>query len=572
MKIKKLLQKLPYWLLLLLIIIIAFSLRIYLIDQAPKGALVDEAHFGFLAKSLLKTGKDEHGVSYPIIFKGFGDDKLPAMAYAMMPFVKIFGLSTFTIRLPSVLAGTFLVAVIYLLLKELNFKPTLALWGSLLTAISPWPFLLSRIGFESNLALLFFTIGLVFLVKLLKKPHQLWALLAALFFAFTWYSYIAYRPVTLALSLMILGWQAWHKKLSLKTLVVFITTLLVAVSPLFFGKAAQSNTTRLQQIGIFYDPGIKLKVDEQRAFCQMRFPKEYCHLVFNKVYLISYMLTDRALHTFSPQYLATEGEVDQPALNSANFGQFYPVFYLAFLLGLVALLFNKNHQLDLTLKLLIGLGLVIAPIPALLAGWPQKVRLSPLYPFMTITIVLGLAYAFKLAKQKATWLATLLSITVLVLATGYTTVYITDFWAVHAYKKETAYQGYLPELFGYLQLYKFNDPQVEIVIKSFFSDPLMFYAFYNDMNPALYQKLAVLGELEASGFQHTVGLGNLRVEGSPNAQKLGCEAKQQNKTIILVTDEQQDMPALHIVKSSNRVHDYVYVYETNKAVNDSACF
>lgn len=138
-----------------LILIFSFAVRFNQIATVPTGALIDEAHFGYLAYSLLETGKDEHGVSWPLLFKGFGDyPKLPMGVYALLPFVKFLGLNNAVIRYPSVLAGTLIVLGAYLLIRAVTSSKRLSL-GALITATSPWTFVLSRFGFESNLALCF---------------------------------------------------------------------------------------------------------------------------------------------------------------------------------------------------------------------------------------------------------------------------------------------------------------------------------------------------------------------------------------------------------------------------------
>ena len=74
-------------------------LRLWRVDTSPKGTLVDELHFAYLAHSLIETGMDEHGNKWPIIFEGFGDRKLPAMAYLDIPSVALFGLNLSTVSL-----------------------------------------------------------------------------------------------------------------------------------------------------------------------------------------------------------------------------------------------------------------------------------------------------------------------------------------------------------------------------------------------------------------------------------------------------------------------------------------
>ncbi|MDO9028471.1 MAG: 4-amino-4-deoxy-L-arabinose transferase, partial [Candidatus Roizmanbacteria bacterium] len=70
---------------LFILIIFSLGLRVYKLGSIPSGILPDEASFGYNAYSVLKTGKDEHGVSYPLTFKAFGDQKLPAYVYSLIP-------------------------------------------------------------------------------------------------------------------------------------------------------------------------------------------------------------------------------------------------------------------------------------------------------------------------------------------------------------------------------------------------------------------------------------------------------------------------------------------------------
>ena len=54
---------------LLLIIILASLLRIWNLNNFPVGFNADEAAIGYNAYSLLQTGKDEYGSSFPLAFK-----------------------------------------------------------------------------------------------------------------------------------------------------------------------------------------------------------------------------------------------------------------------------------------------------------------------------------------------------------------------------------------------------------------------------------------------------------------------------------------------------------------------
>src|SRR6185369_10359962 len=115
---------------LIFLFLLGMGLRLFWLDKAPSGTLIDETHFGYIAYSLLKTGKDEHGTPWPLIFKGFGDQKLPAQVYILLPFIQLFGLSVTAIRLPSVLAGSHSILATYFLLKELTKSRWLGLAGA----------------------------------------------------------------------------------------------------------------------------------------------------------------------------------------------------------------------------------------------------------------------------------------------------------------------------------------------------------------------------------------------------------------------------------------------------------
>ncbi|HNV45383.1 MAG TPA: hypothetical protein PKG78_03045, partial [Candidatus Woesebacteria bacterium] len=88
-----------FFLLFLFVIVIIF--RLAKLKTAPRTIMIDEASHAYIAYSLLKTGRDEHGQSWPIIFKAFGDQKLPAYAYTLIPFLAVLPLEPWVVRLPS---------------------------------------------------------------------------------------------------------------------------------------------------------------------------------------------------------------------------------------------------------------------------------------------------------------------------------------------------------------------------------------------------------------------------------------------------------------------------------------
>src|SRR3972149_9411406 len=191
-------------------VFLAIATRLYKLGEAPAGLYLDEAAQGYNAYSILKTGKDEFGKSFPIVFRSFTDFKTPIYIYLIVPLIPIFGLTKFTVRFPSFLFSIFTLPILYLLLKEITPKKNvfqLSLLTTFLLSISPWHILFGRTNFECNVALFFFLTGLYLFYLGLKKPGLL--ILSAVFFALAIPAYHAQRVVT---PLMMLALFLRHRK------------------------------------------------------------------------------------------------------------------------------------------------------------------------------------------------------------------------------------------------------------------------------------------------------------------------------------------------------------------------
>ena len=86
--------------LIFLILLLAFVVRFYKLGSFP-ALNADEAAIGYNAYSLLETGKDEHGNSWPIHFQSFNDFKPGLYFYLVLPFVRFFGLNEWAVALSN---------------------------------------------------------------------------------------------------------------------------------------------------------------------------------------------------------------------------------------------------------------------------------------------------------------------------------------------------------------------------------------------------------------------------------------------------------------------------------------
>ena len=110
-----------YMALVILIVImgLAATLRVWRLGVDGRPLLWDEAALGYNAYSILKTGKDEYGTFLPLSIRSFDDYKPPLYTYLTVPSVALFGLSVWSTRLPSAVMGILAVVGVYFLVLVL---------------------------------------------------------------------------------------------------------------------------------------------------------------------------------------------------------------------------------------------------------------------------------------------------------------------------------------------------------------------------------------------------------------------------------------------------------------------
>ena len=225
---------------LIVILLLAAALRLFALDKYPVGLNADEAALGYNAYSLLLTGKDEHGVSWPLVFRSFDDYKPPLYVYLDIPFVKLFGLNIWSVRLPSALLGIATVYFVYLLVSSLHLFSDqkkdrfLALASAFFLAVSPWHLHFSRGAWEVNVSTFLLVMGSYFFVKGLAKPRHF--LVFALSFALSLYTYHSARIVAplLMIALVLIYRRSLFAKKNLKGVLAAAILGLVLSAPIAF--------------------------------------------------------------------------------------------------------------------------------------------------------------------------------------------------------------------------------------------------------------------------------------------------------------------------------------------------
>lgn len=487
-------------LLLMGIVGLAFLLRIWGLSSYPAGFNADEASFGYDAYSLLKTGKDQWGESWPLVMRSFGDFKLPLYAYLTIPSVAIFGLNEFAVRFPNAVFGVLAVLVTYLMTIELSGRYALtktrvraeriALMTALLLAISPWHISLSRGAFEANLTTFLLPFGVWAFLKGLIKPRWLWV--AAVAFGINLFSYHSARLVTPFLAIVLIFMN--RGKLADKDtpihisvsqyrwlILIFLTFLLLSAYSVFAGAGARG-----ADLVIFNPTDNWTAVSDRRYEAVLQgFPDSLARLFSNKLVYTTNQFFTNYLSYFSPQFLFTQG------VGEATYGLVpgQGMLYLAEIPFIIfaLLFFIKNPSKNLGFILL---WILFAPIPAALTkglGFAAN-RAAIMMPAIQVLSAYGGIIMFReIIKQwNSFWSKRIL------LSCYFAILLISLIFFLESYVYYTPRVNALSMPYGFKEAFQYlksvDSEYKEIVISRSFSEPQIFVGFYKTWDPGDYQE------------------------------------------------------------------------------------
>jgi 4-amino-4-deoxy-L-arabinose transferase-like glycosyltransferase len=389
---------------LVIIVVLALLLRVIALSSHPVGFTQDEAGIGYDAYSILKTGKDQWGVRFPLVLRSFGDFKMPLYSYLAIPSIALFGLNEFSVRLPSAVLGTLAVLTTFLMVNEYSKRENLALWSSLLLAISPWHLSLSRGAFEANLTVFFMSLGVYAFLKGLR--FKKWMLLAAGAFGLNLFSYHSARLVTplVVLLLVFLNWnrligEPVDKKVvrflnKYKWSILLLLLFLVVVLYSMFSGAS----TRGLDITILNPTDKWAAVADRRLEAiNLGLPEPIARLYSNKPLYVIGKFTKNYISYLSPGFLFLEGVGDWGYGMIPGRGVLYLIEIVSVSLSLIAFV-RKERFSGMTFFIL---WILVAPIPAALSkGSPNSgTRAAVMMPAIQIISAYGIVILHSLLKK-----------------------------------------------------------------------------------------------------------------------------------------------------------------------------
>lgn len=246
---------------LILIVGIASFFRVwqlgYPLPQIPPGLFPDEAMNGNNAHEALRTMYNGEGfkIFYP---ENNGREGLFINIQALS--VKLFGHTSFALRIVAALFGILAILAIYFFTREYTNNDWVALLASTLGAVSYWHVSLSRLGFRANMAPFFLTAGLALIYYVYNRSDSarhirllIISIAGGVAFGLGFYSYIAYRAAPLllvpVLALFLRKARTNRDRCTLCLPALYIFFMIVTIVPLalffiyhpgnFFGRTSQ---------------------------------------------------------------------------------------------------------------------------------------------------------------------------------------------------------------------------------------------------------------------------------------------------------------------------------------------
>jgi len=375
---------------------LAFYLRFFKLGSVPEGINADEAAIGYNAYSILKTGRDEYGVAFPLTFRSFDDYKAPLYIYLTTISLVLFGLNNFSVRFMSALAGSLTVVLAYILTSSflnndnkalfylpsrqssLDIKKIVPIGSAFMLAISPWHLQFSRTAYEANISVFFFVLGLVFFYQgLLKSKYFLLSGLALILSMWSYHAPRVFVPI-FVLALTIIYYRELRSRWKMVLITFFVTLILLL--PLIYIFFSPAGLIRAKGISSLENPKI---VDRSITWILQDNKDPMAIILHNRRIEYAREFVKGYLEHFNPEFLFLERAAGK--YRAPGVGLLY-LWELPFLvLGIIILFLTRKRW-----SLMLILCILFAPVPAAPTLWiPNPVRTIQMLPALQITVAFG---------------------------------------------------------------------------------------------------------------------------------------------------------------------------------------
>lgn len=475
----------------LLITALALLIRTWNLGTYPMEFTTDEAALGYNAYSLLKTGHDENGQLFPVVFKSFGDYKPGLYIYLTIPFIVIGGLTESMVRMPSALAGTLAVFLVYIALRlirnELPYaflKNNSPIYASLALALNPWHILFSRGAWESNLSLTMTLFSLVCALYAIKRGYSHLIVLAGMVGGLT---LSAYQGAKMATPLFAFAFfMAYYKVIKQRltwgyiclSLLVALSVSLPILQTFLDGRAGRLSVFSILN---YSRPGDYIS---QNILTPTHWKQnDVVFLITQGEWLTKIRnIFQRYSSALSPRFLFIEGDWEHTYMSIPYQGAFYWTDFILLVFGMVTAIKLPSRFWKFVL-----FWIILAPLPAALSRDPINAVRS-LYLVVPLSLLVGLGACqlirfIKLNFRLFYYPSIFISLTVQLILFAY---FADLFINIKPMKiTQNSYYGYKQVV---EQSRKYFNQNIPIIMSQSYAQPYIYFLFFNQIDPEFVQK------------------------------------------------------------------------------------
>ncbi|HLE49245.1 MAG TPA: hypothetical protein VI819_04430 [Patescibacteria group bacterium] len=413
-----------------------FLILTYRLDKNPPGFFIDESIYGYEAYSIITTkGFSSNHEFLPFTFQNPGETMRnhSIYTYLLIPFVTIFGLNEFSVRLASVCISLLIVILLYKLLKKRVLLNSIFL-GILIWPSTSWAFLVSRFAMDTILVCFIFLLSVFYINRIFsdpKEPSNLKCFVFSLILSFLYWAYVPGRLFALAFLIYFLFYSL-IKYRSLKTLLPKYF-LIFSVLAIF---------TLLPSIKLFIEGSFLYRADELTQCKSIT----YC---FIKNIASHFSIRNYFVNNYLPP--------DFPVYRHSIWGtSLLPRYTIPFIiLGILSILkgvvTNKGKNRAFYFLLIFSFVVGIIPASLTIRGF-DSIRSVVLLPIIFIIIIYGINSILKHAVNSTIAIRMLIPVMILVYIACFS---FKEIKISFAYEYNTNAAGYSGWQYGFRQIYNY---------------------------------------------------------------------------------------------------------------------
>lgn len=533
------------YLLLTAVFLLAVFARLFDLSSVPNGLHWDEQDTGYQAYSLYKTGKDYFGNPLPLLPHSLADYRTPVFIYSAVPSVAAFGLTPWSVRLPSVVWSTLSLILFYVLARQLVPGSKIGWVALTLMAFSPWHFSYSRQSVESIAMLATLLLGVNAFLFSLKRPRWTWVAILGFALAIASYSTAKFFVPAFGVVLVFM----FRRVIFSRPWKMYVIPLIVGAciaGPIVWDGMVGPSGTRFHDVSIFTDPQLAKDVDYDRFLSVVSAsppgtvglsPRVVDKISFNKVQRAGWEFVTNYLRIFSTEYLFTKGDSEprhSPGRNTI--GQFHAPEVILLVAGLYSIASSKIRKKT---GLMILAWILIGAIPSSLTrgGGPHAARTFLLLPAFLLVMYVGVDFLYRKSKAVCAVYLPLYLLSLVFVGTY--------FFSTYRFESARPFNWGFDKAVQYAVDHHQEFPRVFIDMKE--DSGLMAYLFTTRFDPARFQALQPLPVVTVAAGINATRFENIYVlqPGIRNWTDIISQPDMRTGTLI-ITDATQ--PLLDVYK------------------------